>query len=80
MKLISSIAWTLLIAGISTFFSLIGAVILGILDKKRENLTFQQFEKNSNVSSVKLLGFCADRIPHSAVFLGVRVTAPVPFV
>ena len=51
----TALGWTLLIAGSTTLLSLIGAILLGLLDKRRERLTNRQFEENPKVSSVNLV-------------------------
>ena len=45
----TALAWTLLIAGISTICSLIGAMFLSVLDKRREKFTRKHFEQNPKV-------------------------------
>lgn len=52
-----ALGWTLLIAGITTLFSLIGAIILGLLDKRRERLTRQGFEENPKIALKDVLVF-----------------------
>ena len=50
----TALGWTLLIAGSTTLLSLIGAILLGLLDKRRERLTNRQFEENPKVSTVNI--------------------------
>lgn len=52
-----SLGWTLLIAGMSTVFSLVGASVLGLVDKRRERLTRQTFAENPQVALKDVLKF-----------------------
>jgi MFS family permease len=48
----TALGWTLLIAGVTTVFSLVGAIILGFLDRRRERLTLRTFEESPKVCSL----------------------------
>ena len=52
-----ALGWTLMIAGTTTVFSLTGAIVLGLVDKRRERLTSQTFGENPHVRFRDVLKF-----------------------
>ena len=50
-----ALGWTFVISGISTILSLLGALILGILDKRRARIQQRDFQEQEKVQGLSIL-------------------------